>query len=171
MRTEGKITHWNPEKGYGFITPNAGAKHVFAHISAFTNRTLPPRTDQLVIFTLSTDKRGRPCAIEVTRVGEPLQKTGKRRPRSGSARNLFASLVIVLLIGAVGYSRYQKSQTGTYVPVRATAPASRQFHCDGRTHCSQMTSCDEATYFIRNCPNTQMDGDGDGVPCESQWCN
>jgi hypothetical protein len=37
--------------------------------------------------------------------------------------------------------------------------------------CSQMTSCAEATYFIRHCPGTQMDGDGDGVPCESQWCN
>lgn len=49
------------------------------------------------------------------------------------------------------------------------APVSR-FRCDGRTHCSQMTSCDEATYFLRNCPGVKMDGEGDGVPCESQWC-
>ena len=42
--------------------------------------------------------------------------------------------------------------------------------CDGRTHCSQMTSCSEAAWFLRNCPGTQMDGDGDGVPCERQWC-
>jgi hypothetical protein len=34
-----------------------------------------------------------------------------------------------------------------------------------------MTSCAEATYFIKQCPGTQMDGDGDGVPCESQWCS
>jgi hypothetical protein len=33
-----------------------------------------------------------------------------------------------------------------------------------------MTSCDEAGYFLRNCPNVEMDGDGDGVPCEKQWC-
>lgn len=45
------------------------------------------------------------------------------------------------------------------------------FKCDGRTHCSQMTSCAEAKYFLRNCPGTQMDGDGDGIPCESQWCS
>ncbi|EPF21158.1 MAG: excalibur calcium-binding domain-containing protein [Microcystis aeruginosa Ma_MB_F_20061100_S19] len=45
-----------------------------------------------------------------------------------------------------------------------------KFRCDGRTHCSQMTSCAEATFFLRNCPNVKMDGDGDGVPCESQWC-
>ncbi|HWL62907.1 MAG TPA: excalibur calcium-binding domain-containing protein [Steroidobacteraceae bacterium] len=37
--------------------------------------------------------------------------------------------------------------------------------------CSQMGSCEEAKYFIRNCPGTEMDGDGDGVPCERQWCN
>ena len=44
------------------------------------------------------------------------------------------------------------------------------FRCDGRTRCTQMTSCGEATFFVRNCPGTQMDGDNDGVPCESQWC-
>jgi hypothetical protein len=33
-----------------------------------------------------------------------------------------------------------------------------------------MTSCAEATYFLKHCPNTKMDGDHDGIPCESQWC-
>lgn len=42
---------------------------------------------------------------------------------------------------------------------------------DGRQHCSQMTSCDEATFFIEYCPDTQMDGDHDGVPCEEHWCS
>ncbi|MFN2513735.1 MAG: excalibur calcium-binding domain-containing protein, partial [Pyrinomonadaceae bacterium] len=32
------------------------------------------------------------------------------------------------------------------------------------------SSCEEATFYIQNCPGTEMDGDGDGVPCESQWC-
>ena len=42
--------------------------------------------------------------------------------------------------------------------------------CDGRTSCPQMRSCAEATFFIQNCPNTAMDGDRDGIPCEDQWC-
>ena len=33
-----------------------------------------------------------------------------------------------------------------------------------------MTSCAEATYFLRNCPGVKMDGNHDGVPCEQQWC-
>jgi Excalibur calcium-binding domain len=45
------------------------------------------------------------------------------------------------------------------------------FRCDGRRRCTEMTSCAEAKFFIENCPNTRMDGDGDGVPCEKQWCN
>lgn len=44
------------------------------------------------------------------------------------------------------------------------------YTCDGRTHCSQMTSCEEATFFLSNCPDTKMDGNNDGVPCEKQWC-
>ena len=45
-----------------------------------------------------------------------------------------------------------------------------EFRCDGRTYCSQMTSCDEAKYFLAHCPNVKMDGDHDGIPCEQQWC-
>ncbi|MFZ1679714.1 MAG: excalibur calcium-binding domain-containing protein, partial [Rhizobiaceae bacterium] len=51
------------------------------------------------------------------------------------------------------------------------AATTTSFKCDGRTHCSQMTSCEEATFFLRNCPNVKMDGNNDGVPCEKQWCN
>ena len=45
-----------------------------------------------------------------------------------------------------------------------------QFSCDGRIYCSQMTSCEEAEYFLENCPGVKMDGEGDGVPCERRWC-
>ena len=54
---------------------------------------------------------------------------------------------------------YGKAQASSFV---------RQ--CDGRQHCSQMTSCEEATWFLQHCPNTKMDGEGDGIPCEDQWC-
>lgn len=51
-----------------------------------------------------------------------------------------------------------------------TESLSASFHCDGRTHCSQMTSCEEAQYFLAHCPGVEMDGNHDGVPCEKQWC-
>ena len=49
-------------------------------------------------------------------------------------------------------------------------PSASSFKCDGRTYCSQMRSCEEATFFLRNCPNINMDGNNDGIPCEKQWC-
>jgi hypothetical protein len=58
-------------------------------------------------------------------------------------------------------------------PVARPAPAAAQaagFRCDGRTRCSQMSSCAEARFFLARCPGVEMDGDHDGVPCEMQWC-
>jgi hypothetical protein len=62
--------------------------------------------------------------------------------------------------------------TSTPSPPVIVAPQSSpgEFRCDGRTYCSQMTSCAEATYFLKNCPGVKMDGNNDGVPCEQQWC-
>ena len=54
--------------------------------------------------------------------------------------------------------------------VTSPTPAAAAYRCDGRTHCSQMGSCAEATFFLKNCPGVQMDGDGNGVPCEKQFC-
>ncbi|RDV26783.1 calcium-binding protein [Alteromonas aestuariivivens] len=42
----------------------------------------------------------------------------------------------------------------------------RVFRCDERQYCSQMTSREEAEFFLQNCPNTKLDGDNDGIPCE-----
>lgn len=42
-----------------------------------------------------------------------------------------------------------------------------KFACDGRQFCSQMNSRDEANFFLKNCPNTRMDGDENGIPCEN----
>lgn len=92
MRTKGKITHWNEEKGYGFITPASGAREVFVHIRAFSNRHKPPELNQAVSFALSTDKQGRPCAVRVTRAGERLPGHGNR---SGNF------LLVLLAIGFI----------------------------------------------------------------------
>lgn len=52
----------------------------------------------------------------------------------------------------------------------ADAAALKSPRCDGRQHCSQMTSCAEAKFFLGNCPGVKMDGDRDGIPCEDHWC-
>ena len=88
-------------------------------------------------------------------------------------------LVMAGFAGWYGYSQYQQRSHPSIAapepagvrttPTAAASPAD-PFKCDGRIYCSQMASCAEATYFLRNCPGTKMDGDNDGVPCETQWC-
>lgn len=59
--------------------------------------------------------------------------------------------------------------SASFKPRTNSSALAPTFQCDGRQHCSQMSSYDEAVFFLRNCPNTKMDGDGDGIPCERQF--
>lgn len=93
-------------------------------------------------------------------------------------------IAILAVIGWQGYAKYQSRHIATAniqvadnsseakLPqqTRTENGSSSAFKCDGRTHCSQMTSCEEATFFLRNCPDVKMDGNNDGIPCEKQWC-
>jgi len=95
MRTQGKIATWKGNKGFGFITPDSGAKQVFVHISEFNTRDPRPRPGQIVTFSLSTDNQGRPCAVRVAREGEKIQGEIKRNDA------LLMSAVAVLFLVAV----------------------------------------------------------------------
>ena len=74
MRDKGRLTTWNDDKGYGFITPITGSERIFVHISAFQNRNRRPSLNQIVTYTRSTDNKGRICAVEATLSGDRLKK-------------------------------------------------------------------------------------------------
>jgi endonuclease YncB( thermonuclease family) len=46
-------------------------------------------------------------------------------------------------------------------------PSEETFKCGTRHFCREMNSCKEAKYYLHNCGVSSLDGDGDGVPCES----
>ena len=73
-------------------------------------------------------------------------------------------LVALLAFGAwKGYEKYQSQRAaqqfqGIPQEIDISNNSSRRnrsidiapkFQCDGRTHCSQMTSCEEATFFLK----------------------
>jgi len=93
MRTKGKITSWNDDKGYGFITPLSGGKQIFIHISALSNRNRRPELNEVVTYSVSKDKHGRPCAANATLAGDRLTK--KEAKKSNTAAILFAVLFLV----------------------------------------------------------------------------
>jgi len=47
------------------------------------------------------------------------------------------------------------------------ATASGGFSCSGKRYCREMTSCEEAKFYLDQCGVGSLDGNKDGVPCET----
>lgn len=119
---------------------------------------------------------------------ESLQKRkqASQNKKQGSNKlfNMIFGLIIlgvfVVVLKPFIFGIYQRAQLSnqpvTPVQTVISQPASQErvvpsqiYTCDGRTHCSQMRSYEEAVFFINNCPGTKMDGNHDGRPCEKQF--
>lgn len=62
----GTVKWFNAQKGFGFITPDAGGQDVFLHISAVERSGIGnPREGQKVSFELSRDQKGRVSASDL----------------------------------------------------------------------------------------------------------
>lgn len=180
MQIDGTLTKWNKDRGFGFITPRRGGDDVFIHITAFPRDGQQPRIGEVLSFDLQSDKKGRRQAVNVFRPGSKKRQQVERGTRPGSTSWIRSAVISLLTLTViVGYAFYNRSHPQAIGQIKqaiglngneSTGTTNASFRCDGRTHCSQMTSCDEAKFFLNNCPGTKMDGNGDGVPCENQWC-
>ncbi len=186
-RYGGKLKKWNGERGFGFIVADDGGQDIFVHISAFVRDGRQPTEGEVLTFEVQPDRNGKRSAVRVRRPGEALAGPAPRRPvrlsKSGADESpgFIGKAVSGLLVCALlwfGYSHYA-NRAASFESALPALPASlspaklplpADFKCDGRNMCSQMTSCREATLFLQNCPGMQMDGNGDGIPCEQQWC-
>lgn len=177
MRIEGKLAKWNDDRGFGFITPNHGGPEVFVHISVFPKDGHRPTVGEHLTFEIELDSNGKKRAKNLLRPGRPIARNPIQSipHRRNEKRNILGRVIPIVLIAGLAFYGHREYTRRIASPQAVAAtpiePAvSSSFQCDGRTHCSQMTSCAEATFFLRNCPNVEMDGDHDGVPCEQQWC-
>ena len=48
-----------------------------------------------------------------------------------------------------------------------TGTATAAFQCGSKRYCGEMRTCEEARFHLRECGLRRLDGDRDGVPCES----
>ncbi|MGV8936938.1 MAG: cold-shock protein [Allorhizobium sp.] len=67
MATKGTVKFFNQDKGFGFITPEGGAKDVFVHISALQASGIQTLRDgQEVTFDTEPDRMGKgPKAVNI----------------------------------------------------------------------------------------------------------
>ena len=49
----------------------------------------------------------------------------------------------------------------------SAAASSSGFTCAGKRRCGEMTSCEEAKFYLTKCGVSSLDGNKDGVPCET----
>ncbi len=195
-RFKGTLKKWDVERGFGFVAAEQGGQDIFVHVSAFPRDGHQPIVGEPLSFEIERDRDGRKRGVRVQRPGiaQPSSSAGSGDARvherthrrrfvqttERSPRSFRTRVIVLLLVAAMAgyaYDEFARAPTprlSVAAPAETSAnqpsPPPSTFQCDGRQHCSQMTSCDEARYFLKNCPGTQMDGNNDGVPCERQWC-
>ncbi len=189
---KGLLKSWNDDKGFGFIKSSTLQHDTFIHISSLKHMSRKPKVGDIIYFEVATEPNGKTKAVNCRIEGvlaQPHIKASSRPVRISKTSGKNSPLMKLITLGiifSIGFSVYKTGFLNTkQTPVVTNAnlesfmPASSSslnktpptFRCDGRQHCSQMTSYAEALFFIQHCPNTKMDGDKDGEPCERQFGN
>ena len=174
-----KITSWNDAKGFGFAEVNK--KKYFVHVSALGPIARNPRVGDSIVVTEFLETSKGPRIVLGVLEGVPLKNNQVKNTSGYYRKRKMKSALIVLLI-SIPVIAIVNCQDYLFNRDKKSHPAAElnqnkneengfnsNFRCDGRIHCSQMNSYEEALFFLRNCPGVQMDGDGDGIPCERQF--
>ena len=150
------------------VDNNGKNRAVNARIEGVLTVSESPASWSLTPLIYNTDnKRAVPEKVNYSR--KVIRKTDRSTAKSF---NLMPALFLIVLAIFI-YSQVSKEKV--FVKnVELASPEiekiEQRYQCQGKTWCSQMNSCEEATFYLHKCPGTKMDGDSDGIPCESQWC-
>lgn len=97
-------------------------------------------------------------------------------------------IILILLLAALGwygwgkYDAHVRAERAAETASKAAAnrglpatssrgdPGPSFITCDGRNTCLQMTSCEEAKFFVRNCPGMNPQGTRETASCIQERC-
>lgn len=137
--------------------------------------------DDVILYQTQTGSDGKVRAInariESLKTLQPKQKQERSTlAKKGQWPSKAIAASVLIMLGIFAFSKFffhdVRNSSITSIPDNSTDEQNTKiFSCEGKVYCSEMVSCEEAMFYIRNCPGTKMDGDADGIPCESQWCS
>ncbi len=192
---KGKLVRWIDEKGFGFIKTENGKNDIFIHISALKNMSRKPVIGDIILFEINVDTNGKLRAINALIEGvsqnltlTPLDKQSKPTPSTiqektrriyktkvSKPKNAFSLIPVLAIAVMIIIFSWCTNKRKVVLPENTLMSEIQdpipivEFKCEGKTHCSQMGSYEEAKFYLDNCPGTEMDGDRDGEPCEQQF--
>ena len=100
MRHWGRITKWDDERGFGFISSHKGGDPVFFHISSLQRRDGRPSVNEPVSYRVGVDSQGRRQANDVRFVGAS-SAPALRQMRPGVAIPIAFALSFLIVIAAI----------------------------------------------------------------------
>jgi cold shock CspA family protein len=188
---KGKLVRWIDNKGFGFIKPENGKSDIFIHISALAGMSRSPVIGDFILYEVSSDSNGKLRAVNaIIECVSRVSTTSITRPSSQDVtknhknyvsyapkpKKRFNSLLILFVIVAAIYL-YDKFYKNINLNIAPKLPEfhtqvieqKERFQCQGKVWCTEMSSLEEALFYLKNCPGTKIDGDNDGEPCEEQF--
>lgn len=196
MLHQGKLKDWNPTTGSGFIQQDKAGPDIRISSSGFRKKPEKLQDGDSIFFQIEVDPQGKPKAVFAYKAGQHFAPgPALKKPALSSLpfQQWLSGLVSLSILAWLGYqsvhlfsaeapapvvtewveTEYQQKDrvlldSPVWPPVQAQQNA--QFQCEGKQHCSEMISCEEAQFYLEQCPDVLIDGDNDGVPCERQLC-
>jgi len=97
-RIEGTLRSWNDDRGFGFLTPDAGRGRVFVHITAFSGGSARPRVGERYSYTVDRHGDRGPEAVRVAPSGTTWSAPRARPARPSSRGRLAAAGAVVVAL-------------------------------------------------------------------------
>lgn len=114
MAERGRLTEWNDERGFGYITPLSGGSRVFVHISEFPRELRRPMVSDLVSYSLGHDDRNRARAQAVAFLTPThARHEYELHPLSGLELGIPAAFAVVL-VGLTVFAAIPATVLGLY---------------------------------------------------------
>jgi uncharacterized membrane protein YsdA (DUF1294 family)/cold shock CspA family protein len=122
MRLQGRITKWDDDRGFGFISWHGDGDTAFFHIKAFLAKSRRPKIGDIVTYEIAKGKDGKTKAVNV-RLSE--QAKAKKKPANksttGSLPLVFTFLFMCFLCLSALFNRIPWFVVVTYIALSIVA--------------------------------------------------